>query len=158
MKLECIEAGDLDVKAPDAKGVQRLWRIPHCYQPVIDGMSPHDQIRIHRPVNDMKGKRWKATCAYTGLSVSPAGQTYVSRDKAVKAALDHIASIEDMQWLIDKARIPDDEPVYICWYERAGKWLKPQYKIRHHETSAAAAERHAASVPSGMEKVRGNNG
>ena len=155
MKLECIAAGELDVKALDAKGVQRLWRIPESQQPVIDG-EPHEQIRIHRPVVDMTGKRWKATCAYTGLSVSPAGKT--SREKAVKAALDHIATIEDMKWLLGRARIPDDEPVYICWYERAGKWLKPQHEILHGETSAAAAERYAASVPSGMEKVMGNNG
>ena len=158
MKIEYVDSGELDIKAPDGKLLGRLWRIPHCYQPVIDGSPPHEQIRVHRPVNDMTGKRWKATCAYTGLSVSPAGQTYSSRDKAVKAALDHIASIEDMQWLIDKARIPDDEPVYICWYERAGKWLKPEYKIRHDETSAAAAERYAETLPSSMEKVRENHG
>ena len=155
MKIEYVDAGDLDVKAPDAQGVQRLWRIPHSYKPIIDG-EPHEQIRIHRPVADMTGKRWKATCAYTGLSVNPAGKT--SREKAVKAALDHIATIEDMKWLIGRARIPDDEPVYICWYERAGKWLKPQYEILHGETSAAAAERHAATLPSSMEKVRRNNG
>ena len=155
MKIEYVDAGDLDVKAPDAKGVQRLWRIPHCYQPIIEG-EPHEQIRIHRPVADMTGKRWKATCAYTGLSVNPAGKT--SREKAVKAALEIIEGATLMETLIEEHSIPDDEPVYIYWYERAGKWLRPQYEILHGETSAAAGERHAATLPSGMEKVRGNHG
>ena len=157
MKIEYVDGGELDIRPQYVGGHQRLWRIPHCYQPVIEGV-PHEQIRIHRPVDEMAGKKWKATCRYTGLSVSPSGQVYTSREKAVMAALDNIASIEDMQWLIDKARIRHDEPVYICWYERAGKWLTPQYEILHGETSAAAAERHAASLPSGMEKVRGNHG
>ena len=157
MKIEYVDAGELDIKASDAQGVQRLWRIPESQQPVIDG-EPHEQIRIHRPVADMESNKWVATCAYTGLSVSGQGIHFSSRNKATLAALEIIANIEDMKWLIGTARIRDDEPVYIVWYERAGKWLKPQYEILHGETSAAAAERHATSVPSGMEKVRGNHG
>ena len=157
MKIKYVDAGALDIKATDARGVQRLWRIPQCYQPIIDG-EPHEQIRIHRPMADMTGKRWKATCAYTGLLVIGQGIQFTSRNKATMAALEIIANIEDMKWFIGTARIPDDEPVYIVWYEGAGKWLKPQYEILHGETSAAAAERYAASVPSGMEKVGRDNG
>jgi len=151
MKIEYLDAGELDIKAPDGTGEQRLWRIPHCYQPVIDGSPPHEQIRIHRPVNDMKGKQWKATCAYTGLSVSPAGHT--SRDKAVKAALGHIAKIEDMKWLIGKARIPDDEPVYIVWYPNARRWLRPQYDIVHGETSDQACTRYGQTLTHKVDQI-----
>ena len=150
MKIEYVDAGDLDVKAPDAKGVQRLWRIPNCYQPIIEG-EPHEQIRIHRPLADMTGKRWKATCAYTGLSVSPAGKT--SRDKAVKAALDHIANIEDMKWLLGRARIPDDEPVYIVWYPNARRWLRPQYDIVHGETSDQACTRYGKTLTHKVDQI-----
>ena len=132
--------------------MQRLWRIPYCYQPIIDG-EPHEQIRVHRPVADMESNKWVATCAYTGLSVSGQGIHFSSRNKATMAALEIIANIEDMKWLIGKARIRDDEPVYIVWYPNARRWLRPQYDIVHGETSDQACTRYGKTLTRKVDQI-----
>ena len=147
MKIEYVDAGELDVKATDARGVQRLWRIPKSQQPVIDG-APHKQIRIHRTLDDMESSsKWVATCAHTGLLLSGYGCHFKSRDKAVEAALEQLEKAATvMETLIGEHSIPDDEPVYIVWYPNARLWLRPQYDIVHGETSGQACTRYGKTL------------